>query len=125
MQQAVAAIGWDGREPGRSRFPAHSDACARGAAWRSPSGAVLRSASATAEATLNRDGTVTISHNAPDVGEGAHTMISVVAARTLGISQDAVRVGEPDTANQLVFSGTSSQRTTVQMGNAVRTRAST
>jgi CO/xanthine dehydrogenase Mo-binding subunit len=62
---------------------------------------------------------VTISHNAPEVGEGAMTMISVVAAHTLDIPQEHIVVGEPDTANDLEFAGTSSQRTTVQMGTAV------
>jgi CO/xanthine dehydrogenase Mo-binding subunit len=71
-------------------------------------------------ASLERDGTVTISHNAPDVGEGSHTVLSVVAATVLGIPQSQVHVGEPDTANGLPFSGTSSQRTTVQMGTAAR-----
>ncbi|MBM2810665.1 MAG: aldehyde oxidase, partial [Chloroflexi bacterium] len=75
--------------------------------------------SATARASLDRDGVVTIQHNAPDVGEGAHTVISVVAAGTMGISQDQVRVAQPDTDNHLYFSGSSSQRVTVQMGNAV------
>jgi CO/xanthine dehydrogenase Mo-binding subunit len=75
---------------------------------------------ANARARLNADGSVTIEHNAPDVGEGAHTMISVVAAGTLGIPERQVHVAEPDTNYNLHFSGTSSQRTTIQMGNAVR-----
>jgi CO/xanthine dehydrogenase Mo-binding subunit len=54
------------------------------------------------------------------VGEGAYTMISVVAANTLGIPQSRVRVEDPDTSNTLLYSGTSSQRTTVQMGGAVQ-----
>src|SRR5581483_1810962 len=110
---------WDGRTAGP--IPVGTDG--RRVRGRGMAVSVRRGASigsATAGATLERDGTVVISHNAPDVGEGAHTMISIVAARSLGISQDQVRVGEPDTANQLMFSGTSSQRTTVQMGNAVR-----
>src|SRR5581483_867988 len=110
---------WDGRTAGP--IPVGTDG--RRVRGRGMAVSVRRGASigsATAGATLERDGSVTISHNAPDVGEGAHTMISIVAARSLGISQDDVHVGEPDTGNQLMFSGTSSQRTTVQMGNAVR-----
>ncbi|MPZ12815.1 MAG: molybdopterin-dependent oxidoreductase [Chloroflexi bacterium] len=46
-------------------------------------------------------------------------MIGVVAARTLEMPQSHIVVGAPDTANELAFPGTSSQRTTVQMGTAV------
>jgi CO/xanthine dehydrogenase Mo-binding subunit len=73
-----------------------------------------------AEATLTADGTVTISHNAADLGQGIYNMISLVAARTLGVPQEQVRVEEPYTANMLAFAGASAQRTTVEMGNAVK-----
>jgi CO/xanthine dehydrogenase Mo-binding subunit len=75
---------------------------------------------ATALASVDEDGVVSISHNAPEVGAGEYTMIAVVASRTLDIPQDRVVVGAPDTSNELEFPGTSSQRTTVQMGTAVR-----
>ncbi|MBM2811579.1 MAG: putative xanthine dehydrogenase subunit [Chloroflexi bacterium] len=119
LEQAVAAIGWDGRTHGPIPV-AGSPRLVRG---RGISASVRRGSavgSATARASLDGQGVVTIHHNAPDVGEGAHTVISLVAAVTLGISQDQVRVGQPDTANGLHFSGTTSQRVTVQMGNAVR-----
>jgi CO/xanthine dehydrogenase Mo-binding subunit len=119
LEQAVAAIGWDGRTPG----PLAVEGKPHRVRGRGMAASVRRGSSigsATARATLNRDGVVTIAHNAPDVGEGAHTVISVVAAGTLGLSQDQVQVGQPDTANKLPFSGSSSQRVTVQMGNAVR-----
>lgn len=32
---------------------------------------------------------------------GTHTMVSVVAAKTLGIPQSQVSVGKPDTGNEL------------------------
>lgn len=117
--RAIEAIGWDGRV---SR-PLPTAAGARVARGRGLAVSVRRGSQigeATARARLDSNGVVTIEHNAPDVGEGAHTVISVVASGTLGIPQSEVRVEEPDTANQLHFSGTSSQRTTVQMGTAVR-----
>ena len=73
-----------------------------------------------AEATLSADGTVTISHNAADLGQGIYNMISLVAARTLGVPQEQVRVEQPYTGNMLAFAGASAQRTTVEMGNAVK-----
>ncbi|MBM2811831.1 MAG: Xanthine dehydrogenase family protein molybdopterin-binding subunit [Chloroflexi bacterium] len=119
MEQAVAAIGWDGRAPG----PILVEGSSRRLRGRGMACSVRRGShigSATAMASMDRDGMVTIWQNAPDVGEGAHTVISIVAAGTLGIPQDQIVVSETDTGNQLHFSGTSSQRVTVQMGNAVR-----
>jgi CO/xanthine dehydrogenase Mo-binding subunit len=118
IDHAMNAIGWN-RHEAKKEDPASSGKVVRG---RGLSVSMRRGShvgTAEAMATLDSDGTVTISHNAPDVGEGAYTMISVVAADTLGVSQSQVRVGEPDTDNQLKFSGTSSQRTTLQMGGAV------
>ena len=71
-------------------------------------------------ATLASDGIVTLSHNDADLGQGVHTIICIVASRTLGIPQSQVRVGIPDTSNDLPFAGTNAQRTTVQIGSAVQ-----
>ncbi|MEE8517980.1 MAG: xanthine dehydrogenase family protein molybdopterin-binding subunit, partial [Dehalococcoidia bacterium] len=75
---------------------------------------------ATCVATLDADGRVRISHNAPDAGQGIFTMISAVVEQTLGIPRSQVLVEKPDTGNNLAFPGTSAQRTTVQMGTAVQ-----
>ena len=75
---------------------------------------------ATCLATLESDGRVHISHNAPDAGQGIFTMISAVVEQTLGLSRSQVLVEMPDTGNSLAFPGTSAQRTTVQMGTAVK-----
>jgi CO/xanthine dehydrogenase Mo-binding subunit len=72
-----------------------------------------------AMATMDARGTVTIQHNAPEIGQGTHNLFSVIAARTLDISQQQIRVKSPDTAVNLPFAGVSAQRTTMQMGNAV------
>lgn len=118
IDTALAHSGWDpvasaAEQPGDSR-----KARGRGIAVSLRRGSSMGAANAMA--TLEPDGAIAIAHNAPEVGEGAHTMISVVAAKAAGVSQDLVRIGEVDTANRLFFSGTSSQRTTVQMGTAVR-----
>jgi CO/xanthine dehydrogenase Mo-binding subunit len=68
---------------------------------------------------MDPHGVVTVHHNAPDLGTGVYTVLAVVAAEALGIPREQVRVPHPDTANGLTFGGTSAQRTTVQMGNAV------
>jgi CO/xanthine dehydrogenase Mo-binding subunit len=64
-------------------------------------------------------GLVTIRHNAPDLGQGIFNLISVIAARSLGIPQEQISVAQPDTALRLAFMGVNSQRTTIQLGTAV------
>lgn len=78
-----------------------------------------------AMAALQPDGTVVIYHNAADLGQGIYNMIGLVAARTLGLAGDQVRVEKPDTGIDLPFTGSSAQRTTVQMGNAVQAACQT
>jgi CO/xanthine dehydrogenase Mo-binding subunit len=119
MKMAVEAIGWDGRATRHSP----EESAARFVRGRGLAVSLRRGSAngvASALAVLDRDGSVSISHNAPDVGGGEYTMISLVAAKTLGIPQSQIRVGETDTANRLRYGGTSSQRTTVHMGNAVQ-----
>jgi CO/xanthine dehydrogenase Mo-binding subunit len=70
-------------------------------------------------AHVDTKGIVTLRHNAPDLGQGIYNLISVITARTLGISQDQVSVAMPDTALRLAFMGVNSQRTTIQLGTAV------
>ena len=118
IEKAMKGIAWD---PNEKKTATH-DAADRIVRGRGISVSMRRGShvgTAEALATLGSDGRVTISHNAPDVGEGAFTMISVVAAKTLDVPQAQVEVGVPDTTNELKFSGTSSQRTTLQMGGAV------
>jgi len=118
VDKAMKGIGWDPNDEKQKT----RDKSARVVRGRGISVSMRRGShvgTAEALATLGSDGRVTISHNAPDVGEGAYTMISVVAAKTMDLPQTQVQVGVPDTTNELKFSGTSSQRTTLQMGGAV------
>jgi CO/xanthine dehydrogenase Mo-binding subunit len=47
-------------------------------------------------------------------------MIAIVAAHAMGVPVERVKVEWPDTAHGLNFEGSSAQRTTVHMGNAVK-----
>jgi len=116
IRQATEAIGWDGRTP-TPHEPGERVSRGRGLAISMRRGSGM--GQATALASVDADGVVSISHNAPEVGAGEFTMIAVVASRTLEIPQSRIVVGAPDTANELEFPGTSSQRTTIQMGSAV------
>jgi CO/xanthine dehydrogenase Mo-binding subunit len=120
MAEAVAGIGWDGKA---NLTPAHESG---GPRWVRGRGMALSlrhgsqgGGRAYALVTLDAGGIVTIQHNAPEIGQGTHNLFSVIAAQTLGISQDQVLVRAPDTAVSLPFAGVSAQRTTMQMGNAV------
>jgi CO/xanthine dehydrogenase Mo-binding subunit len=122
MQQAVAGIGWDGRS---NRVPSDETA-AIGSRWVQGRGMSLSlrhgsqgGGRAYAMATMDARGVVTIQHNAPEIGQGTHNLFSIIAARTLNIPQNQIRVRLPDTAVNLPFAGVSAQRTTMQMGNAV------
>jgi len=121
MEKAVKAIGWDGRASARAAGAPVKPRRVRGKGMAlSLRYGYPKGGRAYATATLDRSGIVKISHNAPDLGMGTHTVISVVAARTLNIPRSQVRVGTPDTINELPFDGVIASRTTVQMGNAVR-----
>ena len=120
MAEAIAGIGWDGR----SNLTAAREKS--GSRWARGRGMALSlrhgsqgGGRAYAMATMDASGIVTIQHNAPEIGQGTHNLFSVVAAQTLGIEQDQIRVRTPDTAVSLPFAGVSAQRTTMQMGNAV------
>jgi CO/xanthine dehydrogenase Mo-binding subunit len=116
-RRAAQAIGWGTPLP---RVPGARTARGRGLAvsFRRSS----NSGDAQAALRLEADGIVSVLHNAPDLGEGSHNTLGIISARALDLPLDAVRVCEPDTANELFFTGVSSQRTTVHMGTAL-TRA--
>ncbi len=120
IQRALEPINWDGRSKDSNRKSDTNSHVVRGKGFA----VSLRRGShvggrAYAMATVNRDGIVKITHNAPDLGQGVNTVMNLIAAETLGIPQSQVVVSTPDTVNDLRFDGTNSMRVTVQMGNAV------
>ena len=122
MQQAIAGISWDGK----SKLAPSNRSATADSRWVRGRGMALSlrhgsqgGGRAYAMATMDARGTVTIQHNAPEIGQGTHNLFSIVAAQTLGIPQNQIRVRPPDTAVHLPFAGVSAQRTTMQMGNAV------
>jgi len=121
MAEAIAGIGWDGK----SNLTPSMDSTS-GSRWARGRGMALSlrhgsqgGGRAYAMVTMDARGVVTIQHNAPEIGQGTHNLFSVIAAQTLSLSQEQVRVRTSDTAVSLPFAGVSAQRTTMQMGNAV------
>jgi CO/xanthine dehydrogenase Mo-binding subunit len=120
--KVISAIGWDGRsnladKPGASAAKA-GVARGRGMALSLRHGS-QGGTKTSAMASVDGAGIVKIQHNAPDLGQGVHNLLSVIASRTLGIPQKQISIGQPDTAVDLPFVGVHSQRTTMQMGRAV------
>ncbi|MDP2931543.1 MAG: xanthine dehydrogenase family protein molybdopterin-binding subunit [Chloroflexota bacterium] len=66
------------------------------------------------------DGTVEVRHNADEIGQGVNTAMAQIAVEELGGSMDKtiVRWGDTDTDSYFP-QGSTSQRTTYQLGNAV------
>ncbi|MGH7775245.1 MAG: xanthine dehydrogenase family protein molybdopterin-binding subunit, partial [Candidatus Binatia bacterium] len=124
IDQAVSAIRWDGRSSPSRQSTADSTGQPRKARGRGIALSLRHGSQggggAYAMATMDSHGIVKIQHNAPEIGQGTHNLISVVASRTLGIPQSQIQVGQPDTAVNLPFTGVSAQRTTMQMGKAVQ-----
>ena len=121
MAEAIAGIGWDGK----SNLTPSMDST-NGSRWARGRGMALSlrhgsqgGGRAYAMVTMDARGVVTVQHNAPEIGQGTHNLFSVIAAQTLSLPQEQVRVRTPDTAVSLPFAGVSAQRTTMQMGNAV------
>jgi CO/xanthine dehydrogenase Mo-binding subunit len=121
MAEAIAGIGWDGKANGAT--PASNGGGSRWARGRGMALSLRHGSQgggrAYALVTMDARGIVTIQHNAPEIGQGTHNLFSVVAAQTLDVPQEQIRVRTPDTAVSLPFAGVSAQRTTMQMGNAV------
>ena len=88
------------------------------------SGARLMGHSASAaEIRVQEDGTVQLTTGSTDVGQGADTVLSMIAAEVLGVEVDDVRFARVDTDSTPVDPGTFGSRVTFFTGNAVKRAA--
>jgi 4-hydroxybenzoyl-CoA reductase subunit alpha len=88
------------------------------------SGARLMGHSASAaEIRVQEDGTVHLSTGSTDVGQGADTVLSMIAAEVLGVEVDDVRFALVDSDSTPVDPGTFGSRVTFFTGNAVKRAA--
>ncbi len=76
-----------------------------------------------AEVRIQEDGTVLLMTGSTDVGQGADTALSMIAAEVLGIELDDVRFPMVDTDMTPVDPGTFGSRVTFWTGNAVKIAA--
>ncbi|HDP78391.1 MAG TPA: xanthine dehydrogenase [Mesotoga infera] len=73
-----------------------------------------------AHVLINRDGSVEVRIGGTEMGQGAKTVIAIMAAEELGQSIEKILVHQPDTAFVPDSGPTVASRTTIYSGNAVR-----
>ncbi|TYB84179.1 MAG: xanthine dehydrogenase family protein [Kosmotoga sp.] len=69
---------------------------------------------------INNDGTVDVRIGGTEMGQGAKTVIALIASEELGVDTDFINVHQPDTAFVPDSGPTVASRTTIYSGNAVR-----
>ncbi len=69
------------------------------------------------------DGSVTLATGIPDMGQGSHTTMAIIAAEVLGIAPDDITIIAGDTDITPFDMGAFSQRGTFNTGNAVKNAA--
>jgi CO/xanthine dehydrogenase Mo-binding subunit len=69
---------------------------------------------------IGEDGKVSLFTGLPDMGQGSHTTMAMIAAETLGVSTDDITVLSGDTDVDPIDTGAFGQRGTFTAGNAVK-----
>jgi carbon-monoxide dehydrogenase large subunit len=113
LRKAAGAIGWGEAKPTRKR--------GKGIACMFK--CTTAPSSSTAFVKINQDGTVGITTCTVEVGQGARTVLSQIAAEEIGVPLEAVRVSMPDTDYNTYDVSTTGSRSTFHMGNAVKMAA--
>ncbi|MDQ0753177.1 xanthine dehydrogenase YagR molybdenum-binding subunit [Streptomyces africanus] len=109
FREGARRFGWAGRDPRPGVRRDGRWLLGTGTAAASfPSGAMPSTAAVTAEA----DGTFTVGVNAADIGTGARTALTLVAADALGVPTDRVRVrlGDSDLGPAMIAGGSMGTR---------------
>ncbi|MEE4186100.1 MAG: xanthine dehydrogenase family protein molybdopterin-binding subunit, partial [Gammaproteobacteria bacterium] len=102
--------------------PYHGIGVSMGAMAAGARGAFKHDTSA-AMVKVGEDGLVTVYTGIPDMGQGTHTTMAIIAAEVLGIQATDIRVIAGDTDITPVDVGAFAQRGTIMTGNAVKNAA--
>jgi CO/xanthine dehydrogenase Mo-binding subunit len=81
--------------------------------------AVISPTASVAIINIGADGSVILSMNTVDMGQGSHTAMAQIAADVLGVEPQAVAIVHPDTEVTPFDVGTLGSRSTFHMGHAV------
>ena len=118
--KAAEAIGWGHKDPPSAPNKRRGKGIA--VMWKAP--AMPPNAGSSSEVLLNEDGTVTVKVGGQEIGQGSFTVAAQVAAATLGVPYESVRVSGPlDTDTSPYEWQTVASRLTWSMGNAVAAAA--
>lgn len=119
LKKAAEEIGWKEK---RGKLPFGRGIGLAGASF--PSGANNMShISSGAIVKIERDGAVTLLTGAADIGQGAETVISQIAAEELGVSLEDIRITAADTELTPLDPGTFGSGVTLRAGNAAKMAA--
>ncbi|MGE5249288.1 MAG: xanthine dehydrogenase family protein molybdopterin-binding subunit [Bacteroidota bacterium] len=115
LDAAARGLGASGSSPEQERQPERK----RGRGYAVMMKSTVATSKSQAGIRLSADGSVTLFTSTVDIGQGSHTAMAQVAAGTLGVPLDAIRVVGPDTALTPFDTMTTASRSTNMMGNAV------
>ena len=73
--------------------------------------------------SVNQDASITLTSGLTDYGNGSRTVFTLIAAETLGIHPDRIRMLRPDTDTSIDSGPTAASRATVMGGNATQIAA--
>lgn len=112
LLEAAKAVGWGGSaDRGRGKGVALG--------WKWTAGGTF----SRAQVTVNEDGSVTVITGLPDLGQGTETVLAQVAAETLGVALEDVKVAVGDSDLPANDMGAFSSRGASHTGNAVKEAA--
>lgn len=115
--KAAEAIEWGKKEPASAPHKRRGKGIA--IMWKAP--AMPPNAGSSAVIQFNEDGTVSVGIGGQELGQGTHTVAAQIAAATLGVPVDWVRISTPvDTQYSPYEWQTVASRLTWSMGNAIR-----
>jgi putative selenate reductase molybdopterin-binding subunit len=122
MERAAAAIGWEKK---RKSLPRQHGPLRRGVgmACTMQGSGIAGIDWASAFLKMNEDGSFYLQVGASDVGGGADTVLSQIAAETLGVSLDKVIITSGDTDSTPFDVGAYASSTTIISGGAVKKAA--
>ena len=116
IEKAAEAIGWGHKDPPSAPHKRRGKGIA--AMWKAP--AMSPNAGSSAWIEMSEDGKCTLGLGGQEIGQGTFTVMAQMAAATLGIPYDWVRIASPvDTKYSPYEWQTVASRLTWSMGNAV------
>ena len=116
LEKAVEASGWREKYGKLPRYRGIGIGCGS-----LVSGArIMGHSASSAQVNIHEDGTVFLVTGSTDVGQGADTVLSMIAAEVLGVRMEDIRFAMVDTDMTPADPGTFSSRVTFWTGNAVK-----